>query len=79
VFGARIAQLGTFLNSSTVIGDGLRDTLYGSSGRDWLLDYEHPGCVLGVQLEPHDGRQEELTLLLLVHAETVLFPDRHED
>jgi hypothetical protein len=40
VFGARIAQLGTFLNSSTVIGDGLRDTLYGSSGRDWLLDYE---------------------------------------
>jgi Ca2+-binding RTX toxin-like protein len=57
-FGARIAQLGTFLNSSTVIGDGLRDTLYGSSGRDWLLDYEPLDAFSEFQLKPHDGRRK---------------------
>ena len=39
-FLGRIANLATMINSGTVVGDGVRDEVYGSLGRDWMLDYE---------------------------------------
>ena len=38
-FLARITNLGTLLNSATVIDDGQLDDLTGSTGRDWYLDF----------------------------------------
>jgi Ca2+-binding RTX toxin-like protein len=39
-FLGRITNLAGMLNSSTVLGDGLRDEIFGGTGRDWMLDYE---------------------------------------
>jgi ELWxxDGT repeat protein len=38
-FSTRIAALGTFINATTVVDDGLRDQLSGGGGRDWFLDF----------------------------------------
>lgn len=39
-FATRIANLATLLNVSTVRNDGKRDTLYGGTDRDWMIDFE---------------------------------------
>jgi hypothetical protein len=39
-FLTRINNLRPLLNSSTVFSDGVRDTVYGSLGQDWMLDFE---------------------------------------
>ncbi|HEX5164748.1 MAG TPA: GEVED domain-containing protein [Thermomicrobiales bacterium] len=39
-FLERIASLGGLLNSSTVIGDGIREKVTGGRGRDWMIDFE---------------------------------------
>lgn len=38
-FSTRIGELGGHFNSTTVIDDEIADYIYGSTGRDWLLDY----------------------------------------
>jgi hypothetical protein len=38
-FNTRIASLAGKLNAATVVDDGAADYIYGSLGRDWLLDY----------------------------------------
>lgn len=38
-FETRIGSLAGKLNSTTVLDDGVADYVYGSTGRDWLLDY----------------------------------------
>jgi hypothetical protein len=46
-FSARINNLRSRLDSTTVIDDGARDQLRGDSGRDWYLDFELADLVAG--------------------------------
>lgn len=38
-FNTRITSLATFFNAGTVVDDGIADYIFGSLGRDWLLDF----------------------------------------
>ncbi len=38
-FESRTASASAYLNSSTVINDGVADYAYGNAGRDWMIDY----------------------------------------
>ena len=38
-FNTRITSLATFFNAGTIVDDGIADYVYGSLGRDWLLDF----------------------------------------
>ena len=46
-FHTRVNQLGSFINASTVVNDGSRDRLDGSTDRDWYLDYLFADTIVG--------------------------------
>jgi hypothetical protein len=57
-FFERITSLNGMLNSSTVIGDGIREKVVGGRGRDWMHDIEMQDQFKDFDRNPTTGDQQ---------------------